>query len=95
MLRFKDKTGKEAVEIKASEISLICVYLWCTVKSACAREGKAFDYDVQDFCDRIDPETVRKWQESLKDDSEEPEEKKAGENNRAFGDVNGRVRPLV
>lgn len=77
MLRFKEKTGREVTEIKGHEISMVCIYLWCVVKSACERQKRKFDYTVQDFLDAIDSETMSEWHNSLERDSGEDSEKKS------------------
>lgn len=78
MLRFREETGREVTEIKGHEVSALCTYLWCTVKSACARTGKEFDMGVQEFCDNVDPKTLNEWQksmESLENEDEDSEKK--------------------
>lgn len=50
-LGFKDLTGREIEEMKGT--SDFATYLYCCAKSACNREGKTFDYSLQDFCDNI------------------------------------------
>ena len=73
MLRFKEETGRDVTEVKPHEVSAVCVYMWCCVKSACAREGEPFDYTVQDFLDRVDPASLAAWQESQADENGEEE----------------------
>jgi len=65
LLRFKDETGKEIAGIKTSDLSSMCVYLWCCAKSACNREGVAFDYALQDFADNINMTQLAAWAEAV------------------------------
>lgn len=61
MLRFRNETGRELSEVKPGAISDLVTYLWCCVKSACAREGVAFDIALLDFADRLSPEDMERW----------------------------------
>ncbi len=70
MLRFKEQTGKEITEMDGNSISDLCAYLWCCVKSACARENKPFDLSLIDFADSIDPDDMTAWSEAIKAETE-------------------------
>ena len=43
MLRFKEQTGKEITELDAASFNDQVTFLWCCVKSACARDKVPFD----------------------------------------------------
>lgn len=87
MLRFKQETGKEVSEVDISQFSFFCIYLWCCVASACAREKKEFGYSVMDFADNITPETMTAWTDMLREvngvESADDAQKKVCRNNRA------------
>ena len=55
MLRFKEQTGKEITELDTNSFTDLCTYLWCCIKSACAREQKQFDLSLIEFADRTLP----------------------------------------
>lgn len=77
-LRFTDRTGKEVAEIKGWQTSLMCVYLWCCVKSASEREKKDFPYECQEFCDNVPLEQLQSWMATISEEvSEEDAEKKS------------------
>ena len=61
MLRFKRETGKEVTEIGTGDISLLATYMWCCVVSGCNREGRKFEYTLEDFADNVTPEVVSAW----------------------------------
>lgn len=65
MLRFKRETGREVTDIKPDSLSDMAVYLWCCVKSACARDGVDFPYEVLDFADRVTPTDLAEWAASI------------------------------
>lgn len=76
-LRFADRTGKEVAEIKGWQTSLMCVYLWCCVKSASEREKMDFPYDCQEFCDNVPLDQLHAWTASISEetDAEDAEKK--------------------
>lgn len=77
MLRFKEETGKEVNEIDGRSVSELCIYLYCCVASACNREGKPFGLSLIDFADRVSPDEMAAWEESIKREAEpEGEEEK-------------------
>lgn len=67
MLRFKEQTGKEITEMDASSFTELCTYLWCCIKSACAREQKQFDLSLIEFADSIDPDDMNAWAAAVQD----------------------------
>ena len=81
MLRFKRETGKEVTELKDSNISELCVYLFCCVQSACAADKKPFEMELMEFADALNPEDLTAWvqhvQETSGETSGEGEKKRA------------------
>lgn len=67
MLRFKEQTGKEITEMDATSFTELCTYLWCCIKSACAREQKQFDLSLIEFADSIDPDDMNAWAAAVQD----------------------------
>ncbi len=78
MLRFKDLTGKEVSEIRATDISCLVKFIWCCVVSACAREKVEFPLSLMEFADAVTPDQMRQWQEENGREfaDEEPGQKK-------------------
>lgn len=69
MLRFKEQTGKEITDLDTNSFTELCTYLWCCIKSACARERKQFDLSLLDFADSIDPDDMNAWAASMQDEN--------------------------
>lgn len=67
MLRFKEQTGKEITEMDTTSFTELCTYLWCCIKSACAREQKQFDLSLIEFADSIDPDDMNAWATAVQD----------------------------
>lgn len=67
MLRFKQETGREVSEMDPTSFSDLCVFLWCCVASASAREGVPFAMGLMDFADRVSPEDMQGWQTAMAD----------------------------
>ncbi len=65
LLRFKRETGRELSEMSEGSLSDVLTYLWCCVCSACAADGIAFDYSLDDFADRCTMEDVNAWSSQL------------------------------
>lgn len=60
MLRFKEETGRDVTEMQTG-VSDMCVYLWCCIKGACAREKTDFPYKLMEFADAVDAEALNAW----------------------------------
>ena len=58
MLRFERVTGREVTKVDLKEVSLLCVWLWCCVVSACNADGVEFGLKLEDFCDRVSPDML-------------------------------------
>lgn len=69
MLRFKEQTGKEITDLDTNSFTELCTYLWCCIKSACARERKQFDLSLLDFADSIDPDDMNAWAAAMQDEN--------------------------
>lgn len=69
MLRFKEQTGKEITDMDVNSFTELCAYLWCCIKSACAREKRPFDLSLMDFADSIDPDDITAWGQALQAES--------------------------
>lgn len=78
MLRFKEQTGKEINEIEGS-FSELCVYLWCCLKSASAREGISFNFSLMEFADSVMPDDIAQWSKSLQELAGEAKSEEAGD----------------
>lgn len=65
MLRFKEETGKEITEIDGGSLTEMFTYLWCCVASACAREGVEFGMSRMELADRVMPEDMAGWRDTL------------------------------
>lgn len=76
MLRFKRETGREVTEMDAASMSDLCVYLWCCVASASAREGVEFSLPLMEFADALDPEDLSEWTASMEGDAQGDGQKK-------------------
>lgn len=60
MLRFKEETGKEINQMDGGFTDM-CIYLWCCIKSAAARENKEFSLSVMEFADGVTPAEIQEW----------------------------------
>lgn len=67
MLRFKRETGKEVTELRDTDVSDMCVYLFCCIQSACAADKRAFDMGLMEFADSIDPEGLAAWTRQIQE----------------------------
>lgn len=72
MLRFKEQTGKEITDLDTTSFTELCTYLWCCIKSACAREQKQFDLSLLDFADSIDPDDMNAWASAIDENGKAP-----------------------
>lgn len=61
MLRYKAETGEEVSEIRPTDLTKVCIFMWCCVKTASKREGKTFNMSLEDFADSVTPEQVTEW----------------------------------
>lgn len=76
MLRFKEVRGKDVSEMDGTDLGDLMAFLYCCVKSACARERVDFPYTYDDFTDSISPEEFQQWSRSLESDGNDDGEKK-------------------
>ena len=70
LLRFKNETGREFATVQATDVSDICVFVWCCAKSACQREKIDFPLTVMDFADSIAPEELTAIFQLMVEDSQ-------------------------
>jgi hypothetical protein len=74
MLRYKAETGEEVSEIKPTDLTKVCTFMWCCVKAASKRAGKVFDMSLEDFADSITPEQVTDWLKATMGDGDGQDE---------------------
>lgn len=75
MLRFKRETDRDVSQI-GTDISLMVVFLYCCVASACNAEGVAFDLDVDKFADGLGMDVLNEFAETLQEDAGDSKKKK-------------------
>jgi hypothetical protein len=61
MLRYKAETGEEVTTIKPTELTKVCMFMWCCVRAASKFAGKEFNLSFEDFADSVTPEQVTEW----------------------------------
>ena len=64
-LRYKRETGQEVTSIDGSSLESVITYLYCCVVSACAADKVAFDLELLEFADLLNPEDLAAWTASL------------------------------
>ena len=74
MIRFKQLTGKEVTEMKETDLSELCIYLYCCVASASAADGKDFDMTSLEFADALDQKDLQQWVSSVSTGDSVPDE---------------------
>lgn len=60
--------------------NLLAKLIYCCVKSACKREGVAFELDLLDFADQLDIESMSEVSKDLMDDAADAEDQKKTKN---------------
>lgn len=75
MRRFKQETGMEVSEM-TTEASLLVVFLFCCVASACNADNVAFDLDLDKFADGLEPEKLADFVETMQRDAGNSKKKK-------------------
>lgn len=75
MRRFKQETGMEVSEM-TSEVSLMVVFLYCCVASACNADDVAFDLDIDKFADGLEMDKLTDFVETMQQDAEGTKKKK-------------------
>lgn len=75
MRRFKQETGMEVSEMTA-EVSLMVVFLYCCVASACNADDVAFDLDIDKFADGLEMDKLADFVETMQQDAEGSKKKK-------------------
>lgn len=67
MLRFKRETGKDVSDM-GTEVSLMIIFLFCCVASACNADGVAFDLDIDKFADGLEMSVLNDFAETMQGD---------------------------
>lgn len=75
MRRFKQETGIEVSEM-TSEVSLMVVFLYCCVVSACNADDVPFDLDIDKFADGLEMDKLSDFVETMQKDAGEDSKKK-------------------
>lgn len=61
MLRFSNSTGMEVADVTPGAVVPMIKLCHCAVAAACAREGMAFDMQLDEFADRLTPDEFARW----------------------------------
>lgn len=69
MLRFKRETGRDVSGMSSGDISDLITFMWCCVSSACVADGTEFGLTLEEFADRMDPESLGRFYEDGAQDS--------------------------
>lgn len=69
MLRFRRETGRDVSEMSSGDISDLITFMWCCVSSACVADGTEFGLTLEEFADRMDPESLGRFYEDGASDS--------------------------
>lgn len=78
MLRFKNETGKEVLQVEEWGFSDLCTLLWCCIVSACKADGVEFSLSLMEFADGLAPDEVTQWADTiLRENGSDQQEKKA------------------
>lgn len=75
MRRFKQETGMEVSEM-TTEVSLLVVFLFCCVASACNADNVAFDLDLDKFADGLEMDKLADFVETMQQDAGNSKKKK-------------------
>lgn len=69
MLRFKRETGKDASELKETDVAELVTFLWCCIASASKADDVEFGMSLMDFADKLEPETLTGFYTSMSEDA--------------------------
>ena len=69
MLRFKRETGKDASELKETDVAELVTFLWCCIASASKADDVEFGMSLMDFADQLEPETLTGFYTSMSEDA--------------------------
>ena len=75
MLRFKQETGRDVIQLNANEVADLVTLLWCCIASASNAEGVEFGMELMDFADMLEPETIADFFTSMEEEKGDPEKK--------------------
>ena len=76
LLRVKEMPGVNPSELYGNDVDLLIKLIYCCVKSACKREGVAFELDLLDFADQLDFESMSEVSKDLMGDAADAEDQK-------------------
>lgn len=76
MLRFKRQTGTDVSQM-GTDVSLMIVFLFCCVASACNADGVEFALDIDKFADGLAPGVLEDFAETLQGDGADSKKKTA------------------
>ncbi len=66
MIRFKRMTGRDISEMDGS-VDDMATLIYCATASACAADGKKFEYTRDEFCDRLDSDEMTNFAANMQD----------------------------
>lgn len=75
MRRFKQETGMEVSEM-TTEVSLMVVFLYCCVASACNADNIPFELDIDKFADGLEMDKLTDFVETMQQDTGDSKKKK-------------------
>ena len=75
MRRFKQETGMEVSEM-TMEVSLMVVFLYCCVASACNADNIPFELDIDKFADGLEMDKLTDFVETMQQDTGDSKKKK-------------------
>lgn len=67
MLRFKRQTGKDVSDM-GTDVSLMIIFLFCSVASACNADGIDFTLDIDRFADGLEMNLLNDFAETMQGD---------------------------
>lgn len=76
MLKYRNLTGEEVSAIGNEDVSKMITLCYCQTACACEAEGVEMPYDLEQFANRLNPQSFNAWCFSL---GEGPEASETGE----------------
>lgn len=74
LVLFERETGKDVSEMGQS-MTEQAILLWCCVRSACAADGKKFDYSLQEFADNLDTNELAEFNVAMNSSTDDSKKK--------------------
>lgn len=77
MLKFRNLTGKEVSEVGPNDLSLMIALCYCQTACACDAEGVDLTLELEQFANRLSPDSFYAWCAALgsQEESQEAEKK--------------------